>query len=231
VTPEALAKTIDHALLQPTLLDKDFDAGCDVALKYSVAALCVKSVDVPRAVKRRGSSPVAICAVVGFPHGNAPVKVTAYEAVTAMEAGATEIDVVLSLSRALSGDFAATTDQVVALNGCVTERGGLLKVIFETGLIADAATKIRLCEICKQANVAFVKTSTGFATMKRSDGALQAVGATVADVRLMVEHAGPTCRVKASGGIRTREEVELYLALGATRIGTASTADILGSFR
>lgn len=231
MTPEALAKTIDHALLQPTLLERDFEAGCDVAIQYSVAALCVKSVDVKRAVRRMSGSSVAVCAVVGFPHGNAPVKVTAYEATVAMEEGATEIDAVLNVSRVLSQDFTFVTEQVTILNVAVNERGGLLKVIFETGLIGDSSLKVRLCEICKTAKVAFVKTSTGFATEKCADGTLRTLGATEQDVQLLVEHASPICQVKASGGIRTREAVERFLALGATRIGTASTADILENYR
>jgi deoxyribose-phosphate aldolase len=150
---------------------------------------------------------------------------------TAMDEGATEIDVVVCLSRVLSGDFAATTELVTTMNQRVTERGGLLKVIFETGLIHDEATKIRLCEICKAAKVAFVKTSTGFATAKNREGALVSCGATVEDVALLVKHAGPVCQVKASGGIRTRADAERFLALGATRIGTGSTASILGDVR
>jgi deoxyribose-phosphate aldolase len=229
VTPESLARTIDHALLQPTLSEREFEVGCDVALRYSVAALCVKSADVQRAEKRLRGSPVAVCAVVGFPHGNAPVKVTAYESTVAMEEGATEIDAVINVSRVLAQDFEFVTEQIATLNATVTDRGGLLKVIFETGLIGDPLLKVRLCEICKTVKVAFVKTSTGFATEKLADGTLRPLGATEQDVRLLVEHAAPICQVKASGGIRTREAVERFLALGATRIGTASTADILAS--
>jgi deoxyribose-phosphate aldolase len=228
VAPKDLSKTIDHALLQPTLVARDFDAGCDVALKYSVVALCVKSVDVARAVRRVSGSSVAVCAVVGFPHGNSPLKVTAFEAVTAMDEDAIEIDAVVNLSRVLSSDLGFVTEQITTLNAAVTSRGGLLKMIFETGLITDRAVKIQLCEICKTAKVAFVKTSTGFATEKRADGSMRSLGATISDVKLLVENARPICQVKASGGIRTREEAEQFIALGATRIGTASTADILG---
>jgi deoxyribose-phosphate aldolase len=228
VAPKDLSKTIDHALLQPTLLARDFDAGCEVAIKYSVAALCVKSVDVAYASRRMMGSSVAVCAVVGFPHGNSPIKVTLLEAMTAMDEGAIEIDAVVNLSRVLSSDFGFVSEQITTLNAAVTSRGGLLKMIFETGLITDRTIKIQLCEICKAAKVAFVKTSTGFATEKRADGSMRALGATIDDVKLLVENARPICQVKASGGIRTREEVEQYIALGATRIGTASTADILG---
>lgn len=222
-----IAKTIDHALLQPGLTDREFDAGCDVALRYRVAALCVKSSDVVRATRNLSNGTVKVCAVVGFPHGNTTVAVTCQEAMLAMDEGAVEVDAVVALSRALSGDFTAVNEQVVALNECVTARGGLLKMIFETGLIAEPKVVIRLCEICKAAKVAYVKTSTGFATVKASDGSLRSAGATPDDVALLVKHARPVCQVKASGGIRTLADVMVYLDLGATRIGTGSTADIL----
>ncbi|MGC4066878.1 MAG: deoxyribose-phosphate aldolase [Polyangiaceae bacterium] len=223
-----IAKAIDHALLQPTLLDRDFDQGCDVALRFGVAAVCVKSVDVLRAAKRVGGSSVAVCAVVGFPHGNAKLDVTRFEALSAIEDGATEIDAVVPLSRALSGEFSAVSDFVNGLNTAIVERGAILKMIFETGLVEDAV-KVRLCEICKAARVAFVKTSTGFATAKGPNGGLVALGATEADVSLLVEHARPECQVKASGGIRTLDAARRFLELGATRIGTGSTSELLGS--
>jgi deoxyribose-phosphate aldolase len=225
---DEVAKAIDHALLQPTLLDREFDEGCDVALRFGVAAVCVKSVDVARAAKRVAGGSVAICAVVGFPHGNAKLEATRFEAITAIEEGATEIDAVIPLSRALSGDFSAVSEFATGLNEAVVARGASLKMIFETGLIGDDSVKIRLCEICKAARVSFVKTSTGFATAKRPDGALSALGATEADVSLLVRHARPQCQVKASGGIRTLDEALRFLALGATRIGTGSTASMLG---
>jgi len=227
MTPHALAKTIDHALLQPNLTNREFDAGCDVAVKFGVKAVCVKSADVGRAFNRVSSSSVGVCAVVGFPHGNTRVEVTALEAKLSLDQGATEIDVVVPLSATLSHDFPAVESYVRTLNECVVGQGGILKVIFETGLIVDPALKIKLCEICRNCGVAFVKTSTGFATARGSDGVLRQLGATVDDVQLLVKHARPTCEVKASGGIRTLAEVRRYLELGATRVGTASTAAIL----
>jgi deoxyribose-phosphate aldolase len=224
---DEVAKAIDHALLQPTLLDREFDQGCDVALRFGVAAVCVKSIDVARAAKRVAGSPVAVCAVVGFPHGNAKLEVTRFEALAAIEDGATEIDAVVPVSRALSGDFSAVSDFVHGLNAAIVERGASLKMIFEAGLIDDDI-KVRLCEICVSARTAFVKTSTGFATAKRSDGTLATLGATEADIALLVQHARPQCQVKASGGIRTLAAARRFLELGATRIGTGSTAELLG---
>lgn len=226
---QVLAKAIDHALLQPSLLDSQFDAGCDVAVKFEVAAVCVKSIDVARAVRRVEGSRVAVCAVVGFPHGNAKTSVVCEEARVAMGEGAREIDVVLPLSAALSGRHAEVLHHLQSVNGTVTSAGGSVKVILETGLIPSDELKIQLCELCVKAKVAFVKTSTGFAMGTTGDGAPKYLGATEHDVRLLAQHARPHCEVKASGQIRTLAQVKRFMELGATRIGTGATAEILGS--
>jgi deoxyribose-phosphate aldolase len=227
ITLESLAAAIDHALLQPAQTDKEFGAGCDLALKWAVAAVCVKSADVPRARLRVASSSVAICAVVGFPHANVALNVVSFEARHALDSGATEIDAVVPLARVLSEDWGAVQEHVAGLNETVIAGGGCLKVIFETGLIGNRAAKVRLCTICRDLGVAYVKTSTGFAIGHRSDGALESRGATLEDVQLLVSHAGPKCRVKASGGIRTLEDAISFLRAGASRLGTASTERIL----
>jgi deoxyribose-phosphate aldolase len=224
---KALAKTIDHALLQPAQSDYEFDAGCELAKRWSVASVCVKSTDVGRAVPRMVNSGIAVGAVVGFPHANAPTEIIRLEAEQALESGATEIDAVLTLARVLSDDWSAVSSQIESLNSTVVSRRGTLKIIFETGLIPDRARKIRLCEICRKLRVAYVKTSTGFAIGRSADGSMMTVGATMDDVRLLVEHAGPDCRVKASGGIRTFDDAISFLRAGAARLGTASTETIL----
>lgn len=224
-----LAAAIDHALLQPALTDGAFDSGCSLACKWQVGALCVKSCDVSRARARieleRGS--VALCAVVGFPHANVATELICLEASRALEEGATEIDAVVNLSRILSDDWTAVTRQIESFNRTVVERGGILKVIFETGLLPERPAKIRLCEICRKLRVGYVKTSTGFATGVSRDGTNGTLGATLDDVRLLVEHASPVCKVKASGGIRSYDEAVAFLQVGAHRLGTASTDRIL----
>lgn len=229
VTPsvDVLAKYIDHALLQPGLTDREFDAGCELAKRWAVATVCVKSVDVRRARERTRDSGVAVCAVVGFPHANAPTEILCYEAARALETGATEIDAVVNLARVMSDDWAAVRAQIEAINAEAVRRGGQLKMILETGLIRDRETKKRLCEICRDAKVAFVKTSTGFATERGPDGSVTVMGATIEDVKLLVEHAGASCKVKASGGIRTLQDALNYIELGAARLGTTSTESIL----
>jgi deoxyribose-phosphate aldolase len=227
MTPKDVLSHIDHALLAPTLDDRAFERGCALAKSARVAALCVKSVDVARAKRILGAGELPLCAVVGFPHGNVPLGVLCREAEQAMTDGATEIDMVVCLSRALSGDWEAVEQQVASMNALVTGGRGRLKVILETGLIAEVAVKRHLCAVCREVGVAFVKTSTGFATRTDQEGRLVAVGATPSDVALLVAEVRPRCEVKASGGIRTLADVCSYLRLGATRIGTASTESIL----
>jgi deoxyribose-phosphate aldolase len=226
-TVEAIAKTIDHALLQPAQTDRQFQAGCELAIRWSVASVCVRSTDVRRAQARVRDSSVAVCAVVGFPHGNAPNEIICLEAQRALECGANEIDAVLTLSHVLSDDWIAVQEQIESLNAIVVGFGGLLKVILETGLIAERDHKIRLCEICRKLGVAYVKTSTGFAIGRDQSGSTVLLGATIDDVGLLVKHAGPTCLVKASGGIRAYRDAIAFLSAGAARLGTASTESIL----
>lgn len=222
-----LAKSIDHALLQPALAERDFDAGCELAMRWDVATVCVKSVDVRRARARLSKSTVAVCAVVGFPHANAPTDILCLEATRALDDGATEIDAVVNLANVLSGYWEAVQSQIEAIQAATSNRGGLLKMIFETGLIRHRDEKVKLCAICRDAGVSFVKTSTGFAIGRNADGGMTTLGATVEDVKLLFEHAAPVCRVKASGGIRTLDDALTYLRAGASRLGSASTEDIL----
>jgi deoxyribose-phosphate aldolase len=168
-----------------------------------------------------------VCAVVGFPHANTTTEVTCFEIKRAIESGATEIDAVVSLSRVLSGEWGAVREQIALLNQATMQGGGLLKVIFETGLIGDRDVKVRLCQICRELQVAYVKTSTGFAIGRDSDGSMVTLGATDDDVALLVENAGPVCKTKASGGIRCLADTLAFIRLGASRLGTASTAKIL----
>lgn len=227
LAPNELAKAIDHALLQPSQTDRDFEQGCDVATHWRVAAVCVKSADVAKARFRLEGSDVLTCAVVGFPHANSSTEVVCLEAERALGEGATEIDAVVSLSRVLSEDWVAVERQIEAYNRTVIDRGGILKLIFETGLIRSREHKVRLCQLCREHAVAYVKTSTGFALGTRPDGSLATLGATLEDVSLLREHAAPVCKVKASGGIRTYSDALSFLNAGAARLGTASTDRIL----
>ena len=229
--PEQLARHIDHALLHPALSDQEFAEGCSLGRELGVAAVCVKSVDVPRAVERLAGSEVAVAAVAGFPHGNMPVEILCREVEWALDHGAEEIDAVIDLSRAVSGDWRAVKERIEAVNRTVTRANGRCKIILEMGLYANNAIKRRLCRLCRELEVAYVKTSTGFATTRDSDGSLCTLGATEQDVALMVQEVAPVCGVKASGGIRSLAQAERLLGLGATRIGTTATRSIVEEAR
>jgi deoxyribose-phosphate aldolase len=226
-TRAEIAKWIDHAVLQPTLTDEELRAGCQVALRNHVATVCIKPYAVPLASEILQGSDVRVCTVVGFPHGGSRIDIKAREAEAAMQDGATEIDMVVNVGKALGGDWKYLEEEIGYLQKAVIGQGGLLKVIFETDYLVRDADKIRLCEICSRAGVAFVKTSTGFGFVKRADGAYAYTGATEHDVVLLRRTCSPTVQVKASGGIRTLDDVLRLRACGAARIGATATEAIL----
>ncbi len=226
-TPEDLARAIDHALLHPALSTQDLNAGLALCRELHLWSVCVKPCDVARAAETLAESSTAVCSVIAFPHGNAVTDVKVSEALRALHDGATEIDYVINVSAALAGDFLTIRDEMQALNHEVQSRGALLKVIFETAYLDDR-TKIAVCKIAKELSVAFVKTSTGFATGLAPD---KSPGATVHDIELMVRECSPQCQVKASGGIRDLESMERFLDVGATRIGTSASRVIIEQAR
>ena len=226
-TPEALAKYIDHALLHPALGRQELSAGLSACRELGVWSVCVKPYDVARAVDTLAGSSTAVCAVVAFPHGNSVVDIKVQEALRVLDDGATEVDYVINVAAAVAGEFQTIHDEMQAVNREVVSRQALLKVIFEMAYL-DASTKVALCRIAKELKVAFVKTSTGFAT---GLGAGKVSGATLEDVRLMVRESGPVCQVKASGGIRDLESMERLLDAGAKRIGTSATRAIIEQAR
>lgn len=226
-TPEELARTIDHALLHPALSRRDLDEGLALSRDLTLWSVCVKPCDVTRATDYLVGSTTAVCAVIAFPHGNAVTDIKVQEALRAIDDGATEIDTVINVSAAIAGELVAIRDEMQALNQAVQSRGALLKVIFENAYLDDE-TKIALCKIAKELAVAFVKTSTGFASGFTPP---TTPGATIHDVQLMVRESGPRCRVKASGGIRDLEAMEQFLDAGATRIGTSASRTIIEEAR
>ncbi|MEE4280031.1 MAG: deoxyribose-phosphate aldolase [Halieaceae bacterium] len=215
-----LAATIDHTLLKPEATAAAIDRVCDEALEYGFAAVCVNSRWIGRVSERLAGSAVAPCSVVGFPLGASLAASTADEARRAIDAGAREIDMVISIGDALDGNWGAVRAGIATIQAAVAGSTGMdaaLKVILETCLLSDEQ-KRRCCEICRDEGVAFVKTSTGFA----------GGGATIADVRLMREAVGPALGVKASGGIRDRATAEAMLEAGATRLGCSAGVAIVG---
>ena len=222
-----LAKMIDHSILQPIHTDEDLLKQCEVAMKYDVASVCVKPYAVEMAVKKLKGSTVAVGCVIGFPHGNSSTKVKVYEAEQACLDGATEIDMVINIGKALGGDWDYVESEIKAVTDVCHSNRAIVKVIFENDYVTKTEDKIRLCEICTRVGADFVKTSTGYGFVKQPDGNFNYKGATLADVMLMREHSGPKVQVKCAGGVRTLDDLLKMKEAGATRSGATATETIL----
>jgi deoxyribose-phosphate aldolase len=209
IEPAALAQYIDHTLLAADASREQIATLCREAQEHGFYSVCVNSGQVPYAASLLQGQAVKVCAVVGFPLGAGLRDTKAFEARQAIAAGAGEIDMVLNIGWLKDGLFDEVRDDIAAVKhacGAVP-----LKVIFETCLLDDAQ-KTRAAEICRELNVAFVKTSTGFS---RS-------GATLEDVALMRKVVGQGVGVKASGGVRDYATAVAMIEAGATRLGTSS---------
>lgn len=207
-----IAPYIDHTLLWPTATPEKIEQWCEEADRYHFAAVCIYPVSVRRAVELLHGKNPKVCTVIGFPTGGTTSAVKLYEALEAVENGATELDVVINLGWLKAG----LTDEVHReIAEICEETGQTVKVILETTLLTDTEKKLA-AEISMDAGAAFLKTSTGW------NG-----GATVADITLLKGVARDRVGIKASGGIRTHEQaVELIMA-GASRIGTSSGIDLI----
>ncbi|CZR56570.1 related to deoxyribose-phosphate aldolase [Phialocephala subalpina] len=221
-----LSKMIDHSLLHPTMTDDEVEAGLAISRKYNVATACVKPYHIPFARKLLEGSSVLVCPVIGFPHGSSTTETKVFEAVRAIEEGGKEIDMVVNVGRVLSGKWEFVRHEVRLVNQAVVSRGALLKVIFETDYLGEKEI-IKLCEICNELGVAFVKTSTGYGFVKQPNGDYNYKGATIENLELMKKHVSPNVRIKAAGGVRTLDDLLRVRALGVSRVGATATAAIL----
>ena len=228
---QSIAGLIDHALLHPTLTDEELKAGCELCRSLHVAAVCIKPYAVPLAKQLLEGSGVAVCTVIGFPHGSNLPEVKALEADLACQQGATELDMVVNVGRVLSQDWKYVERDIRTVVEVAGRHGAITKVIFETEFVADDALKIELCRVCDVAGADFVKTSTGFGYLRQPSGDFATVGATEHDIKLMRKHRGNRMQVKASGGIRDYATAARMRSLGATRIGTSSSANIIAGER
>ena len=222
-----LSKMIDHSLLHPTLTDQELRAGCELAKRYDVATACIKPYAIDLAREILAGSGVEVCAVIGFPHGNSSTGIKVAEAEAAVLAGAPEIDMVANCGKVLGGDWDYVTRDIRLVNDIVTSHGGILKVIFENDFLAPEHI-IRLCEICTEIQVAFVKTSTGYGFVKQPNGDYSYKGATAEHLALMREHCPASVQIKAAGGVRTLDDLLSVRELGVTRVGATATVAILG---
>jgi len=220
LTERQIAKTIDHSLLRPELDDAFVQEGCRLAARYGVASVCVPPVHVTLARGILAATDVAVGTVIGFPHGYTTTADKVAETRRALDAGATEIDMVLQIGALRSGRDRDVEADILAVVGTAHAAGAIVKVIFENHYLTDAE-KIRACQLTEAAGGDFVKTSTGFA----------ASGASHDDLRLMRAHTSPHVGVKAAGGVRTLDALIDVMNLGVTRIGATATAAIIDDFR
>lgn len=202
---------VDHTQLKAFATWEDIRKLCDEAVSLHTASVCVP----PCYIKRiRDNYPqLDICTVVGFPLGYSVTEAKLAEVKQALLDGADEIDMVVNITDVKNHDYDAVKTEIRALREATGSK--ILKVIIETCYLTEEE-KIRLCEIVTRAGADYIKTSTGFGT----------AGATLEDIRLFKEHIGPGVKMKAAGGIRTREAMEAYLAEGCDRIGSSSAANI-----
>jgi len=216
-----LARLIDHTALKPETTEQMIRALCEEAARFCFASVCVNPCYVRLAAELLRASPVAVCTVIGFPLGASASVVKAKEAETAILDGATEIDMVINVGMLKSGrfDYVESDIRAVVAEARVaagSDRNIVTKVILETALLTDRE-KVVASVLARNAGADFVKTSTGFSTG----------GATAEDVRLMRRAIGPEMGLKASGGVRTKEDAESMIAQGATRIGASASVAII----
>jgi len=207
-------KLIDHTLLKQDATPEQIIALCEEAKKFDFMSVCVNPAYVPLAASCLEGSDVKVCTVIGFPLGMNLTKTKIDEATLAIKEGASEIDMVINVGMLKAGHDEYVEEEIKLLKQVAGKN--VLKVIIEACLLTDDE-KVRACLASKRAGADFVKTSTGFSTG----------GATVHDVKLMRETVGPEMGVKASGGVRTHEDLLAMIEAGATRIGTSNGTKII----
>lgn len=215
-----ISKMIDHSLLNPTLTTDELKAGCQLALDYDVASVCILPYFLKNLAERLQGSTVKASTTIGFPHGGHTTSVKQFEAERAIADGCEELDMVVNISKVLSGDWDYVSRDIQAVIDVAHSAGQKVKVIFENCYLNDAQ-KIRLCEICSELKADWVKTSTGYGTG----------GATIEDLQLMRRHTPATVQVKAAGGVRDMDKLLEVRALGVTRIGASRTKEMLEDCR
>ena len=215
-----MAKMIDHSLLNPTLTVDDLEAGIDLALAYDVASVCIMPYYLTRCAERLAGSTVKASTTIGFPHGGHTTVIKQTEAERAVADGCEELDMVVNISKVLSGDWDYVTADIRAVIDVAHAAGQKTKVIFENCYLTDEQ-KVRLCEICSELSADWVKTSTGYGTS----------GATHEDLRLMRKHSAEHVQVKAAGGVRDLDGLIAVRELGVTRCGASRTKGMLDECR
>jgi deoxyribose-phosphate aldolase len=213
MTNEEILSRIDHTLLKATASWKEIKILCDEAVKFKTASVCVPPSYV-KPIYNEYSSGLVICTVIGFPLGYSITAAKVLEAERAIQSGASEIDMVINIADVKNGNFDFVLEEIKLIKKACSDK--ILKVIIETCYLTEEE-KTRMCAIVTEAKADFIKTSTGFGT----------AGATLADVELFKKHIGSQVKIKAAGGVKTREDLEAFITAGASRIGTSSAVKLL----
>ena len=213
MTNQELFSYVDHTLLKPEATPEQIAALCAEAAEHGTASVCVNGSYVVLA-KKLLDGKAKVCAVIGFPLGAMSTAAKAFEAAEAIRNGADEIDMVIHIGQLKAGNTDYVLEDIKAVKAAIGDH--ILKVIIETCLLTEEE-KITMCRLVTESGAEYIKTSTGFSTG----------GATFDDVRLFAEHVGEGVKIKAAGGIRSREDMEEFLRLGASRLGTSSAVKIL----
>lgn len=207
-------KYIDNTILKADATNDDILALCEESIKYDFKSVCINPSFIELAKKALSGSDVLVCTVIGFPLGSMTTEAKVFETTDALNKGADEIDMVINVSKLKDKDNDYVENEIKLIKEACGDH--TLKVIIETCLLTDEE-KVRACKIAKKAGADFVKTSTGFSKW----------GAKVEDIELMRKTVGPEMGVKASGGVRTHEDMVAMINAGATRIGTSSGAKLM----
>ncbi len=212
MTKEQIYPYIDHTLLKPTATFAEIKTLCDEAVRYHTASVCIP----PCYVKpvRELYQDLTICTVIGFPNGYNTREVKEFETKNALEHGADEIDMVINQNDVKDGQFVKIKEEISSIKKICGSH--ILKVIIETCNLTEGE-KIAMCQVVTEAGADYIKTSTGFGSG----------GATFADIKLFREMIGPDVKMKAAGGVSSKEDLETFLSLGCSRIGTSSAIRLL----
>ncbi len=204
---------VDHTQLKAFATWEDIEKLCEEAMEYKTASICVPPCYVKR-VRQKYGNRLKICTVVGFPLGYSVTEAKVEETRKALEDGADEIDMVINISDVKNGDYDKVTQEIISVKReCLNH---ILKVIVETCYLTEKE-KIAMCHAVTDAGAEYIKTSTGFGT----------AGADMADISLFKEYIGDAVRIKAAGGIRTKEDMEAFLGAGCDRIGSSAAAEVM----
>lgn len=204
---------VDHTLLKADATWAQIQQLCDEAIENGCASVCINTCYVKQAVEYMAGR-VPVCCVVGFPLGAMDTASKCFEAKTAVENGAQEVDMVINIGWLKDGRYEEVKNEIAAVKAAVGDK--VLKVIIETCLLTDEQKEI-MCDIVPEAGADFIKTSTGFSTG----------GATFADIELFARCVKGRCKIKAAGGISTVEDMEKFIALGADRLGTSRAVKLM----